>query len=58
MNQQSFTPDIEQVKKVSRQFQEIFKRIDREILVLDNMIAELDNQILPSPLYKRRKNHD
>lgn len=58
MTQEKFIPDIEQVKKVSLQFQEIFKRMDREILVLDDIIAELDKQILSSPLYKRRTNHD
>jgi hypothetical protein len=33
-------PDIEQVKTVSLQFQEVFQRMDREIGVLD--VAELD----------------
>ena len=33
-------PDIEQVKKVSLQFQEIFQQMDREIGVLDGLIAE------------------
>lgn len=45
MNQERFVPDIEQVKKVSLQFQEAFKRMDREIGVLDGLIAELDQQI-------------
>jgi len=45
MNQEQFVPDIEQVKKVSLQFQEIFQRMDREIGVLDGLIAELDQQI-------------
>jgi hypothetical protein len=41
----TFVPDIEQVKKVSLQFQEVFQRMDREIGVLDGLIAELDQQI-------------
>jgi hypothetical protein len=45
MTQEQFVPDIEQVKKVSLQFQEVFKRMDREIRVLDGLIAELDKQI-------------
>jgi len=45
MNQEQFVPNLERVKKVSRQFQEIFQRMDREILVLDSIIAELDQQI-------------
>ena len=45
MTQEQFVPDIEQVKKVSLQFQEIFQRMDREIGVLDDLIAELDQQI-------------
>jgi len=45
MTQEQFVPDIEQVKKVSLQFQEVFKRMDREIRVLDGLIAELDTQI-------------
>ncbi len=45
MTQEQFVPDIEQVKKVSLQFQEIFQRMDREIGVLDGIIAELDQQI-------------
>ena len=45
MTQEQFVPDIEQVKKVSLQFQEIFQQMDREIGVLDSLIAELDQQI-------------
>ena len=45
MTQEQFVPDIEQVKKVSLQFQEVFKRMDREIGVLDGLITKLDQQI-------------
>lgn len=45
MTQEQFVPDIEQVKKIFLQFQEIFQRMDREIGVLDGLIAELDQQI-------------
>lgn len=45
MTQEQFVTDIEQVKKVSLQFQEVFQRMDREIGVLDGLIAELDQQI-------------
>ncbi|MEB3312503.1 MAG: hypothetical protein VKJ02_19935 [Snowella sp.] len=55
MNQQPFTPDIEQVKRVSLQFQEVFQRMDREISVLDKMIAELDEQIQASSVSRISK---
>jgi hypothetical protein len=45
MTQEQFVPDIEQVKKVSLQFQAIFQRMDKEIRILDGLIAELDEQI-------------
>ena len=55
MTQEQFVPDIEQVKKVSLQFQEIFQRMDREIGVLDSLIAELDQQIQASSLSRISK---
>ena len=45
MTQEQFVPDIEQVKKVSLQFQEIFQRMDRKIGVIDGLIEEIDQQI-------------
>ena len=56
MTQETFTPDIEQIKKTSLKFQELFKRIDAEILVLDDIIAQLEEQNRNSPLYQYRLN--
>ncbi len=56
MTQEQFTPDIEQVKKTSLKFQELFKRMDAEILILDDIIAQLDEQNRASPLYIYRLN--
>ena len=56
MTQEAFIPDIEQVKKTSLKFQELFKRMDAEILILDDIIAQLDEQIRSSPVYAYRLN--
>ncbi len=56
MTQEQFIPDIEQVKKTSLKFQELFKRMDAEILILDDIIAQLDEQNRNSPLYKYHLN--
>ena len=56
MTPEKFTPDIEQVKKTSLKFQALFKRMDAEILILDDIIAQLEEQNRSSPLYKYRLN--
>lgn len=56
MTQEKFTPDIEQIKKTSFKFQELCKRMDAEILILDDIIAQLDEQNRNSPLYQYRLN--
>ncbi len=56
MTQEKFIPDIEQVKKTSIKFQELFKRMDAEILILDDIMAQLDEQNRSSPLYIYRLN--
>jgi hypothetical protein len=53
---EKFIPDIEQVKKTSLKFQELFKRMDAEILILDDIIAQLEEQNRSSPLYQYRLN--
>ena len=56
MTQEKFTPDIEQVKKTSLKFQALCQRMDAEILILDDIIAQLEEQNRSSPLYKYRLN--
>lgn len=56
MTPEKFTPDIEQVKKTSLKFQELFKRMDAEIMILDDIIAQLEEQNRASPLYQYRLN--
>jgi hypothetical protein len=56
MTQEKFTPDMEQIKKTSLKFQELFKRMDAEILILDDIIAQLDEQNRNSPLSQYRLN--
>jgi uncharacterized protein YdcH (DUF465 family) len=51
MTQEAFTPDIEKIKANSAKFQALFKRMDAEILILDDIIAQLDEQIRSSPVY-------
>ncbi|WP_017295563.1 hypothetical protein [Geminocystis herdmanii] len=56
MTQEKFIPDIEQIKKTSLKFQELCKRMDAEILILDDIIAQLDEQNRNSPVYQYRLN--
>ncbi len=56
MTQEKFIPNIEQIKKISLKFQELCKRMDAEILILDDIIAQLDEQNRNSPVYQYRLN--
>ncbi len=56
MTQKPFTPDIEQIKVTSAKFKALFERMDAQILVLDDIIAQLEEENRRSPLYKYRLN--
>ena len=47
-------PDLARVKARSVKIQEICKRADANILVLDEIIAMLEENIRSSPMYKSR----
>ena len=47
-------PDLETVKARSAKIQAICKRADANILVLDEIIAMLDENIRSSPVYQSR----
>ncbi|MFB2839305.1 hypothetical protein [Floridanema evergladense] len=54
MTQEPKLPNLETVKQTSAKMKEICNRADAEILVLDSLIAQLDEQIHSSPLYRYR----
>lgn len=56
MTQEQFTPDIEQIKATSAKVKALCERMDAEILILDDIIAQLDEQNRASPLYIYRLN--
>jgi hypothetical protein len=56
MTQQLPPPDIETVKQRAAKVQNICKRADAGILILDDLIAELEQDIRSSPLYRYRLN--
>ncbi|MBF2056143.1 MAG: hypothetical protein IGQ45_02735 [Cyanobacterium sp. T60_A2020_053] len=56
MTQQPFTPDIEKIKATSAKVKKLCERMDAEILILDDIIAQLDEQNRNSPLYQYRLN--
>ena len=56
MTQAQFTPDIEQIKATYLKFQELFKRMDAEIIILDDIIAQIEADIRTSTLYQYRLN--
>ncbi len=56
MTQKKFTPDMEQVKATSAKVKILCQRMDAEILILDDIIAQLEEQNRNSPLYKYRLN--
>ncbi len=54
MNEQRKKPDIETVKRTSAKVQEICKRADANILILDYIIAQLEEDIRQQPLQRYR----
>lgn len=54
MTQEPKLPDLETVKQTSAKMKEICNRADAGILVLDSLIAQLEEQIHSSPLYRYR----
>ena len=54
MNKQRKKPDIETVKRTSAKVQEICKRADANILILDYIIAQLEEGIRQQPLQRYR----
>ena len=54
MTEKPQPPDIEKVKQRAAKVQEICKRADANILILDDIIAQLDENIRSSPVYQYR----
>lgn len=54
MTEQRQPPDIEKVKQTSAKIREICKRADANILILDDLIAQLEENIRSSPVYQYR----
>jgi hypothetical protein len=56
MTQQTSPPDLETVKQRTAQVQDICKRADASILILDDLIAQLEQNIRSSSTYRYRLN--
>jgi hypothetical protein len=56
MTQQISPPDLETVKRRAAQVQDIWKRADASILVLDDLIAQVEQNIRSSSPYRYRLN--
>ncbi|MCA2814094.1 MAG: hypothetical protein IM477_16805 [Microcystis sp. M090S1] len=56
MNQTSSTPSLEKVKQRAAKIQEICRRADAEILILDELIAQLEAENRSSTLHLYRLN--
>ncbi|MFN9954960.1 MAG: hypothetical protein ACK55I_17820 [bacterium] len=56
MNQTSSTPSLEKVKQRAAKIQEICRRADAEILILDELIAQLEAANRSSTLHLYRLN--
>lgn len=56
MTEQRQLPDMENVKQTSAKIQEICKRVDANILILDEIIAQLEEGIRQQPIYRYRLN--
>lgn len=56
MMQEPFTPDIEQIKATSAKVKALCQRMDAHILIMDDMIAQLEEDYRCSPLYQYRLN--
>jgi hypothetical protein len=56
MTQQISPPDLETVRQRAVQVQDICKRVDASILILDDLIAQLEQNIRSSSTYRYRLN--
>jgi hypothetical protein len=56
MTQQISPPDLETVRQRAVQVQNICKRVDASILILDDLIAQLEQNIRSSSTYRYRLN--
>jgi len=56
MTQEKFIPNIEKIKATSAKVKKLCERMDAEILILDDIIAQLDEQNRSSPVYQYRLN--
>lgn len=56
MTPEKFSPDMEQIKKTSAKVQEMCQHADAGIAILDDLIAQLDEEIRASALSKYRLN--
>jgi hypothetical protein len=56
MTQQNPPPDLETVKQRAAQVHDICKRADAGILILDDLIAQLEQDNRSSSLYRYRLN--
>jgi recombinational DNA repair ATPase RecF len=54
MSDKQIIPDIKKVKERAAKIEEICKRADANILILDDIIAQLDEDIRSSLLYQYR----
>lgn len=54
MTKKPIPPDLETIKARGAKIQELCERMDAHILVLDEIIAMLDEQKRASPLYQAR----
>lgn len=54
MNAKQHIPDIKKIKERAEKIEKICKRADANILILDDLIAQLDENIRSSPLYQYR----
>lgn len=56
MTQNQPIPNLEQVQQTSARIKEVCQRADAGISILDDLIAQLDQQIRSSPMYSYRLN--
>jgi hypothetical protein len=56
MTQQISPPDLDTVRQRAVQVQDICKRVDASILILDDLIAQLEQNIRSSSTYRYRLN--
>ncbi|HEY9694454.1 MAG TPA: hypothetical protein V6D15_19805 [Oculatellaceae cyanobacterium] len=56
MTQNQPLPNLEQVQQTSAKIKEVCQRADAGISILDDLIAQLDQQIRSAPMYSYRLN--